>query len=357
MRIVDHTTGWSLHRVGSEEEAQLALARIVNERLRRSAARLWVCGWSNGQPGALGRTVGDVAAATEVLGGALRPPDGDPIGRRTWCVEDLVVAPFTVHNTADWPVTVAELRLDSSLAEVEVAALAVHLNGRFAGDVAAVLTVCADYRAAADGETLWDRIRDGGDLWGATVANVAEAVRCGGRCWTALCAWTPGGGADGDPYLVARYAWGPLRAAVKLDSHELLERHLAGDVELVLYRTVIDAGAGRTEYIWAQQNFRCCDRDWPLAGGDRVPIWTVPWNRHQPGWNTPRARLWSRAMQCMICGAVSVPSWLTRRHVGEDSGPLGAIEPIDALPTATLTAAAAGGLRAITSNPTPGDER
>ena len=354
MRIIDHTTGRSLHRIGSEEEAHLALAAIAQRRLRRGARWLWDCAYDNGEAGAARRSVADAAQATTVLGGALWPPAGDPIGPQGSDIENLFLEVFAPRNAADWPVTVAELRQAPDLADAPIGALASHLNARLRADLAAVLAECADYRARA-GETLGDRIRRACDLWAATIDDVVEAVRSGGHCWTARGGWAPRGGVDGDPYLVARYAWGPLRAAAKLDSHELLALHLAGDADLTLYRTVVDAGGGRTEFIWAAQRFACCGRDWPLAGGDRIPVWTAHWGDPDSRWGAPQALLWSQGVQCMICGAVSYPSWLTRRPVDDNAGPLAVIEPIDELPPATLAAAAVEGLRAITSNPPPGD--
>ncbi len=355
MRIIDHTTGRSLHRVGSEEEAHLALVGIAQERLRRAMRGLLVCAYDNGEAGALRRSLADAAQATTVLGGALWPPVDDPIGSQPWRIEYLFFAPFAPHNTATWPVTVAELRRTPDLADAPLGALAEHLNTRLHGDAAAVLANCAHYRANGTGETLGDRIRGAGDLAAATMDEVVDAVRSGGRCWTARGGWEPRGGVDGDPFLVARYAWGPLRAAAKLDSHELLTLHLAGDADLALFRTIIDAGGGRTEFIWPAQRFVCCGRDWPLAGGARIPLRTAQWADRDSRWGAPETLLWAQGVQCMICGAVSYPSWLTRRAVEDDAGPLAVIEPLDELPPAALAAAAAAGLRAITSNHPAGD--
>ena len=355
MRIIDHTTGRSLHRVGSEEEALLGLAGIAGQRLVSAAHALWVCGFGNGEQGAARRTVADAAAATPVLGGALFPPGSDPIGRRAWDLGSLICEPFTPRNAADWPVPVGELRRNPRLADAPVGELTAQLHARLRADTATVLGECADYRDRDGGETLWDRVRDRCELPAATLGDVVEALRSGGRCWSALSGWEPAGGVDGDPFLVARYRWAGLLASVKLDAHELLARYLAGEADLTLYRTVIDAGGGRTEFIWPAQRFVCCGHDWPLAGGDRIPLWTAQWADRDARWGRPGALLLAQGVQCMICGAVSYPSWLTRREVPDDTRPLAVIEPLDDLPAATLAAAAADGLRAITSNHPPGD--
>ena len=355
MRIIDHTTGRSLHRVGSEEEALLGLAGIAERRLTAAVHALCVCGFANGEQGAARRTVADAAAATPVLGGALFPPDGDPIGRRAWDLGSLMLEPFTPRNAAGWPVPLGELRRDPGLAGAPVGELAAQLNARLRADAAAVLAECADYRDPDGGQTLWDLVADRCDLPAATLGDVVVALRSGGRCWEALSGWEPAGGADGDPFLVARYRWAGLLASVKLDSHELLARCLAAEADLALYRTVIDAGGGRTEFIWPAQRFVCCGRDWPLAGGDRIPVWTAQWADRDSRWGRPGALLVAQGVQCMICGAVSYPSWLTRRDVPDHTGPLAVIEPLDDLPAETLAAAAAHGLAAVTSNHPPGD--
>ena len=191
-----------------------------------------------------------------MLGGALFPPGSDPIGRRAWDLGSLICEPFTPRNAADWPVPVGELRRNPRLADAPVGELTAQLHARLRADTATVLGECADYRDRDGGETLWDRVRDRCELPAATLGDVVEALRSGGRCWSALSGWEPAGGVDGDPFLVARYRWAGLLASVKLDAHELLARYLAGEADLTLYRTVIDAGGGRTEFILASPEVR-----------------------------------------------------------------------------------------------------
>ena len=349
MRLIDHNTGASVHRVHSEEEARLALDAILDKRLRSTAESMYRETYYNGELGPRSRTVEHASKETAVLGGALYPQGRDLLDRRTWLGRDLFFDPFGAHNVPAWPQSPAALRADGALAERSVADLAAHLNARLRADVAKVFSECADYDRplrpwGREFVAVRDLFRCDGDLGEATVKEIADAIRSGGDCWTALRDWTPGGGVDGDPFAVCRYAWGPLRYSVRLDSVELLRLHLAGDADLTLYRTIVDIGAGRTEIIWPHQNFACCGRDWRLTGTDRWAVWADDWG------DPDAAELRQRGRQCMLCGARSYSSWLTCRPAGEGDEPLAVIEEIDTLPAATLAAAAASGLHAITSN-------
>ena len=344
MRVIDHRTGRTVYRVASQDEALVALGVIVDERLVDAAVDRQILGFHNGRRGALRRTVRDAVTDTAVLGGALCQQGRDGADSAPWGQLILSFDSFTAANTTKWPVSVAELRTNSTLAECSIGDLAAHLNAQLRAELADVLTACADYQSPRNNDAMtalaWVCR---GDLAGASLQEVTDMVRSARNSATALWDWTPNGGAHGDPFAVCAYAIGPLRYDIRLEAHELLDLHLAGNVDLALYRMIIDIGAGPTEVIWPAQNFACCDQNRTLTGTDQIPL-------HAPRWGEPAAPLVATSAQCRLCGATSYYSTLTRRALSDGSEPLGIVEEIDALPTATLTAIAAIGLHAVTAD-------
>ena len=340
MRVINMRTGESARTVFSEEEARLALAEAIDLPICEAAFNPGLRGYHNGRYGALRHTVGD-AVDESVLLRAVLMALGGPVQHEC---DHSVLEWFTASNPLDWPVAPSELRRDAALADASIAELAAHLNRTLRAEAARVLAACADYRC--DGDTVGERVC--ADFSGVGFDDFAAALVSSERCWTALCAWTPTGGACGDPYTVCRYAWGPVRFAVKLEPHELLRAHLAGHADLTLYRCVIYDGSARREIIWAAERFSCCGRDW--AADDQIPCWVdrrdgtltrlLPWDDRIPYWVDRRfgvrTRLRPRDVQCKLCGAGGAYAWLTCRPVDDAAEPFGDIERLDALPVASL---------------------
>ena len=357
MRIIDERTGAVGDTVSTPEEALLALSGDSEERLARGLRYVWgyvhpddatTDGAGEGHSDGERRSVR--AAAKQrggVLGAALGADGGRP-GRllRTWTLR---FDPFTEANASEWPRAVSALRGQPALAEATLGEMAAHLNADLRGDLAALLGECADYVAPDDDsfgrrdeapQTVWDRFRVDNDLYDLDVGEVAAAIAGGPARWDALDEWTPAGGVDGDPYAVCRYAWGPLGARVQLTAAELLERYLAGDADLSLFRMVVDYGEGPTEFIWPDQPRTCCGQQGG-CGGDAAPVRIRNWGR-------PGVYLSAHGRYCGVCGAGRYFGLLTKRPLGSDeTAPLGVSEPVDALPPATLTAIASDGVDAV----------
>ena len=242
---------------------------------------------------------------------------------------------YTVANAAEWPLSPSELRTASGLAGADLQALAAYLNAELRREAAHTLTQCAEF-VRDDATTVWDDFRSQNGLHGATLPDVIDAITSGAAEWRPLCDWTPSGGALGDPFTVCRYAWGSLRFAVKLDAHELVERHLAGDADLTLYRGVLDYGDGPHEIIWPHQQFICCGRAHRLCDEQRWPCRPRHWGRRD-------TQILTAATQCPACGAISSGSWLTFRPLESAEEPSAVVGRIHALPPETL-AATQGGL-------------
>ena len=334
--------------VSSEEEAHLALAEMINIDIDDAVANTELCDFHNGLEGSQRRTLGDAIDGTDLLGNALdayhRQTDlrKDPFDRPAlaWCI---------ASNPLDWPQGPAVLRQDPALADLTVAELAVHVNSRLREEAAGVLISCADYRAAGGHDrTVSEDVSELEDCE-VDFDEFIEALVSGGHCWRPLCDWTPTGGAFGDPFMVCRYAWGPLRVAVKLEAHELLRHHLAGDADLTLYRSVFGDGSARLEVIWPQQRFLCCDQDWVPELW--LPFWVDLRRRGQP----LDQMLRSRDAQCKLCSTVGEFCWLTCRLVHDDPARSGDIERIDAVPEAALFSLPED-VRAAIGLPPGGDE-
>ena len=357
MRIIDERTGAVGGTVSTPEEALLALSGDSEERLARGLRYVWdyvhpddatTDGAGEGHSDGERRSVRDAAKQRGgVLGAALGADGGRP-GRllRTWTLR---FDPFTEANASEWPRAVSALRGQPALAEATLGELAAHLNADLRGDLAALLGRCADYVAPDDDgfgrrdeapQTVWDRFRADSDLYELTVQEAAAAISGGPARWDALDEWTPAGGVDGDPYAVCRYAWGPLGARVQLTAAELLERYLAGDADLSLFRMVADYGEGPTEFIWPDQPRTCCGQQ-SGCGGDAAPVRIRNWGR-------PGVDLSAHGRYCGVCGAGRYFGLLTKRPLGSDeTAPLGESEPVDALPPATLRAIASDGADAV----------
>ena len=178
--------------------------------------------------------------------------------------------------------------------------------------------------------------------WLETNKSSLQQTQCdsGPARWDALDEWRAAGGVDGDPYAVCRYAWGPLRARVELTAAELLDRYLAGDADLRLYRMVADYGEGPTEFIWPDQTRICCGFE--TGYGDVA----APVRIH--GWGHPHVSLSASGRCCRICGTTYIGRLLTRRRLDSDeTAPLGTVETLDALSPAALTAIARDGADAV----------
>ena len=356
MRIIDERTATVGNTVSTPEEALLALGADTEERLARGLRHVWyyvhpddaAAGDDDADDDRERRTVRGVAEARPgVLGAALSAKSERRAERfATW---DLRFGAFTEANVMDWPRTVGELRGEAALAEATIGELAAHLNAALRGDLAALLRDCADFvspehdhggRRPETPETVWDRFRSGSDLYELTVGEAAAAIAAGPARWDAVDEWRAAGGVDGDPYAVCRYAWGPLRARVELTSAELLDRYLAGDADLRLYRMVADYGEGPTEFIWPDQSRICCGFE--TGYGDVA----APVRVH--GWGRPHVSLSASGRCCRICGTTYIGRLLTRRRLDSDeTAPLGTVETHDALPPAALTAIARDGADAV----------
>ena len=359
MRIIDDRTGTVGDTVSTPEEALLALSADSDERLARGLRNVWACVHpddaaavsDNDDDGPERRTVQAVAKQRPGVLAAVLNSDG--VYRRwralRWSMWGLRFDPFNDTNVMDWPRPVSELRGEAALAEATIGELAAHLNAGLRGDLAALLGDCADYVRPVDddewlraetAETVWDRFRADSDLYEFDVKSVAAAIAGGPARWDAVDDWTPAGGVDGDPYAVCRFVWGPLVARVQLTSAELLERYLAGDAELSLYRMVLDYGEGPTEFIWPDQSYTCCGH--PCGYDGALPPLSVN------DWGRPHASVYGRGRMCRICGTGRYPGLLTQRRLDSDeTAPLGVSEPLDELPPATLTAIARDGADAV----------
>ena len=363
MRIIDDRTGAVGVTVSTPEEALLALRADSEERLARGLRSVWACvhpddaavdGDDDESDEPERRTVQAVAKQRPgVLAAAL---DSDSVYRMRrvlrWSTWDLRFDPFNDTNVMEWPRPVSELRGEAALAEATIGELAAHLNADLRGDLAALLGDCADFvdlndvfeRGDGPPQTVWDRFRRASDLYELDVQSVAAAIAGGPARWDAVDDWTPAGGVDGDPYAVCRYVWGPLRARVQLTAAELLERYLAGDAELSLYRMVLDYGDGPTEFIWPDQSYMCCGH--PCGYDGTLPPLSVN------DWGRPHASVSARGRLCRICGTARYPGLLTQRRLDSDeTAPLGVSEPLEALPPATLTAIARDGADAVAYDP------
>ena len=332
MRVISPRRFQSDRHVSSEEEAYLALAEMIDSDICAAATDCGLRDYHNGLQGAQRHTVGDAVDGTFLLRDAVdfyrdwTRGGKDRMDRPelAWCI---------ASNALDWPQGPAALRQDPALAYVSVAELAAHLNSRLRKEAAGVLTSCADYRPDYADRTVSEEVcaLDEGEV---SFGDFIEALVSGGHCWRPLCDWTPTGGAFGDPFTVCRYAWGPLRVAVKLEPTELLRHHLAGNAALTLYRSFLSDGSACLEVIWPQQRFSCCGHDW--VPDLWLPFWVEHTDRHH--WRCAHP-LRSRDAQCKLCGSVSEFLWLTCRTVDGEATPLGDIESIDAVPEAALAGA------------------
>ena len=356
MYIIDDRTDAVGRTVSSAEEAQLALRRDTEGRLERALRDIFDCEHPDDafrddrdDDERESRTVRTLAGEMPLLGAALRAREGGArIGRR-WHRWELRWDMFTERNVVDWPRSVSELRGEAALAEASIAELAAHLNATMRGELAEVLRAGARYICPESGfgdssgdepATAWDRFQSAGDLYALSLEEGAEAITAGAVAWEALDEWSPTGGADGDPYGVCRFGWGPLRARVRLTAGELLAVYLAGDAELTLYRGVYDYGDGPTEFVWPDQRRLCCGFE--AGAGDRVaPICVNNWaSPHVSG-----SAAWGR---CRICGTTYPGALLTRRRLGDgETATLGVTETLDRLPAETLAAIARHGADAL----------
>ncbi|MXV89563.1 MAG: hypothetical protein F4121_11930 [Acidimicrobiia bacterium] len=355
MRIIDDRTGQAGETVSTAEEALLALSARTDERLARGLRHVWdfvhpddAVVDSDDEPER--RTLQAVAEQRPgVLAAALSPPGGRAVGHlRAWSPWNPQFDPFNETNVLAWPRTVSELRGDAVLAEATLGELAAHLNAGLRGDLAALLRDCADFVRADDGfeprdetqRTVWDHFRYHSDLYELDLAAVAAAIASGPPAWETLDDWTPTGGIDDDPYTVCRYVWGPLGARVHLSAAELLQRYLAGDATLTLYRVVLDYGEGPTEFIWPDQTYVCCG--FKCGWDGTLPPLGVNY------WGRPHVDVYARGRCCRICGRGRYAGLLTKRQLDSDeTATLGVSEPLDELPPATLTAIAHHGADAV----------
>ncbi len=334
MRVVDMNTARTIRRVFSEEEARLALGEVISSHVRAAAINPELCDYHNGEHGALRHTYNDAVTGSALIGALIAADAARGINR--WSTyrrdEPLLVDSCTADYPLDWPLTPSELRRDAALADASIAELAAHLNARLRAEAAQVLITCADYRRDdAEGGTVAERVCANSGFTGLRLGDFADALISSTGCWETHGDWTPPGGAFGDPYTVCGYSWGPLRYTIKLDAHELLGHHLAGNADLTLHRGHLHNGSACLEIIWAAQTFHCCGRDWANTS-DQIPFWV----QHP---HTAEALVRSRDVQCKICGAAGDYSWLTCRTVDDPPGPLGRVEQLAAVPPATLAAA------------------
>ena len=329
MRVINPRRFQPDRHVSSEEEAYLALAEMIDSDICAAATDCALRDYHNGLPGAQRRTVGDAVDETLFLRDAVAAyrrwtRDGrERLDRPelAWC---------TVSNPLDWPQGPAALRQDPALAFASVAELAARANCRLREEAASVLTACADYHADDSDRTVSADVCELDDFE-VSFGDFIGALTSGGHCWRPLCDWTPAGGAFGDPFTVCRYAWGPLRVAVKLEPAELLRNHLAGNADLSLNRTLLSDGSACLEVIWPHQRFSCCGHEW--VPDPWLPFWVERRNRYR--WRREPA-LRSRDAQCKLCGTVGEFFWLTCRTVEGGASPLGDIESIDGVSEAAL---------------------
>ena len=353
MRIIGDNFGWAgggvLGReVFSMQEALRALSGGVARRLEWGLSVVW--GYLHPDDAAIDDEDGDPRRRTVFRVAKQRPGVLGEALRRDWPTWELGLAPFDGSNVPEWPQSESELRHDPALAGATIAELAAHLNARLRGDLAALLRDCGGFVRpdlhlvevpAVVPETVSRRF--GEESHEADVSWLEEgAVEAGGPQWEALDEWTPGGGVGGDPQTVCRFRLGREGARVQLTPAELLAAHLAGDVELDLYRTVLDDGEGPSEFIWPEPR-RCCGADLRLSDPPRpVQLGREAYTpRDVPGYV-------ERSHRCDTCGATLVGSVLTCRRLGPgEEAPLGAREPLDDLPAATLDVIARDGVESV----------
>ena len=340
MHLDDSRTGELIYGpTEAEGDTLRALSGIFDEILKDAFMGFVRADYRDGS----GRSSRAVVEATAVLS---RVRDSGRLSRESDASSDARITPhpyydepgfdcYTAANAADWPRSSAELRAHTGLLEAGLDALAASLNAELRREAADTLAQCADF-ARKDGRTAWDSFRANSELRGATLAEVVDAIASGSPRWTARCDWTPSGGALGDPFTVCTYSWGSRQFAAKLDPHELVQRHLAGDAALILYRAILDYGDGPQEVIWPHQQFNCCGRSHRLCDEQRWPC------RPRRRWDYHSFDILSAATQCPACGAISRGSWLTFRPLESAGGPLAQVERLDALPPETLAATADG---------------
>ena len=334
--------------VSSSEEALRALSRGVARRLEWGLSLVW--GYVHPDDAVIDDEDGDRRRRTVFRVAKQRPGVLGEALRRGWPTWELGLAPFDESNVPEWPLSPAELHCDPALADATVAELAAHLNARLRGDLAALLRDCwgfvrSDLHLVQTPDvvpgTVFGRFRDESDF--ADVSWLEQdAGEAGGPQWEVLDEWTPSGGVGGDPPTVCRFGLGGERARVQLTPAELLAAHLAGDVELSLYRTVLNDGDGPTEFIWPEPR-RCCGTDLRLPDPPLPvqPAREAYMDRDVPGYV-------ERPHRCGACGAALVGGILARRRLGAgEEAPLGVREPLDALPAATLDAIARHGVASV----------
>ena len=336
MRLDNLRTGEVIYGpTESEDETHHALGGILDAILKDAFMEFVGDDYHDGS----GRSSRAVVDATAVLSRARdsRRLSGEPDAGRDgrFAPRPFYDAPgfdcYTAANAVQWPLSPAELRARAGFADAGLDALAAHLNAELRREAAHALAQCADF-ARDGGWTAWDYFRAYSELRGATLAEVIDAISSGSPPWTALCDWTPAGGALGDPFTVCAYRWGSRQYAAKLDPHELVQRHLAGDADLTLYRGVFDYGDGPHEVIWPHQQFSCCGRSHLLCDEQRWPCRPRRLYHYRP------IEILTAATQCPACGAISSGSWLTFRPLETADGPLGHVERLDTLPPETLDA-------------------
>ena len=353
MRIIGDNFGWGTggvlgREVFTMQEALRALSRGVARRLEWGLCHVW--GYLHPDDAGIDDEDGDRRRRTVLRVAKQRPGVLSEALRRSWPTWELGLAPFDGSNVPEWPQSVPELRRDPALAGATTAELAAHLNARLRGDLAALLRDCGGFVRPdlhlvrvpeVVPETVSCRFRD--ESHWADVSWLEEgAVEAGGPQWEALDEWTPGGGVGGDPQTVCRFRLGREGARAQLTPAELLAAYLAGDVELALYRTVLDDGNGPTEFIWPEPR-RCCGTDLRLSDPPRpVQLGREAYTpRDVPGYV-------ERARHCDTCQATHIGSVLIHRRLGPgEEAPLGAREPLDALPEATLDAIARDGVDSV----------
>ena len=337
MYLADCWTGKAVYEPIEEERDALAVLRgILDATLKNAFARFACTSYIDDSA----TTNRDLIEATTVLSrrhhsGRLQHESGSDTSSCPY-FEASGFDCYTAANAAEWPLSPSELRTAPGLTDADLQTLAAHLNAELRREAAHTLAQCAEF-ARDDATTVWDDFRSQNGLRGATLPDVVDAITSGAAQWTPLCDWTPSGGALGDPFTVCRYAWGSLRLAVRLEPPELIERHLAGDAPLTLYRGVLDYGDGPQEIIWPHQQFICCGRAHRLCDEARWPCRPESWLRRD-------TEMLTAATQCPDCGAIGSGSWLTFRPLESAEEPLAVVGRIDAVPPETLAATAHGRL-------------
>ena len=347
MYLADCWTGKAVYEpIEEERDAVAVLSGILDATLKNASETTAFARFARTlYSGESGTSSQDLIEATTVLSRRHHPGRlQHESGSDTWS-RPYTEAPgfdcYTAANTAEWPLSPSELRTTSGLAGADLQTLAAHLNAELRREAAHTLAQCAEF-ARDDATTIWDAFRSQNGLHGATLPDVVDAITSGAAQWTLLCDWAPSGGALGDPFTVCRYAWGSLRYAVKLDAPELIERHLAGDADLALYRGILDYGDGPQEIIWPHQQFICCGRAHRLCDEARWPCRPKSWPRRDTAMLTNE--ILTAAVQCPDCGAIDSGSWLTFRALESTEEPLAVVGRIDAVPPETLVATAHGRL-------------